>query len=82
MLGIIMSCLFFGLPAGAVAFFAVSLWKFLSLRKRQRRASDNVDPQLLKKWKMLLIVASCIAGILVAVVLSFVILLFLAVAYM
>lgn len=82
MLDIMMSFLFFGLPAAAVVFFVTSLRKFLSLRKRERQEPGSVTPEEMKKGKTMMILASCVVATLVAVVLGFVILLFLAVAYM
>lgn len=74
--------LFFGLPAAAIVFFVTSLCKFLSLRKRERQEPGSVAPEEMKKRKTMLILASCVAATLVAVVVGFVILIYMAIAYM
>lgn len=76
------TALFCGIPIAAIVFFVVSLCRFLSASKRNKLQPGSVDEQTIKTRKILLIVASVIAGILVAIVLSMVALLYMAVIFM
>lgn len=70
--------LFWAVPLGAIAFFIVSLILYL----RAKRQPDSVSREKLKTRKFLLVVSSVIAGVLAAVVIGFIALMFLAVAFM
>lgn len=70
--------LFWAIPLGAIAFFIVSLILYL----RAKRQPDSVSGEKLKTRKFLLVVSSVIAGVLAAVVIGFIALMFLAVAFM
>lgn len=74
--------LFYGLPIGALAFFGISLYRFLSAKRRNRQEPGSYGPEEMKRRKTLLIAASVIAGVLLAVVIGFTLLLFMAVAFM
>ncbi len=78
----IMQFLTYGLPVAAVAFFIVSLVMYL----RARRA-NRLDPEAYSKEQMTarlvcLIVSSCMAGIMLLMVIGFAMLLLMAVAFM
>lgn len=68
--------LFFGLPLAAVVFFVVSLVRYIRAKK------CGIDAEKLKEHRILLIVSSVIAGVLLAVVVGFVTLLMMAIAFM
>lgn len=70
--------LFWAIPLGAIAFFIVSLILYL----RAKCQPDSVSAEKLKTRKFLLVVSSVIAGVLAAVVIGFIALMFLAVAFM
>ena len=74
--------LYFAIPVAAILFFIVSLCLFLSARKQNKQQPGSVSAQTLRKRKIMLIVSSVIAGVLVVVFLAFVALLFMAVAFM
>lgn len=74
--------LYFGLPAAALVFFVVSLVLFLSARRQNKRAPGSVEPAVLRTRRLMLIISSLIAGVFVAVVIAFAVLLFMAVAFM
>ena len=76
------SFLYLAIPLGAVVFFAVSLWQFLSAKKQNRKQPDSISKARMKILKLRLIIACVIAGCLVAIVIGFMLLLLLAVAYM
>ena len=78
----LMMLLFYLLPIGAIVFFVKSLTSYLSARKEYRYGTGNVSQEELKKRKLFLIVSSVIMGVLVAVVVGFLFLLIMAIAYM
>ena len=74
--------LYFAIPVAAILFFIVSLCLFLSARKQNKQQPGSVSAQTLRKRKIMLIVSSVIAGILAAIVIAFIALLYMAVAFM
>lgn len=74
--------LYFAIPVAAILFFIVSLCLFLSARKQNKQQPGSVSAQTLKKRKIMLIVSSVIAGVLAAIVIAFIALLYMAVAFM
>ncbi len=82
MLSYIVSALYFLIPAAALAFFIVSLVLFLTAKGKNKRFPGTYSPEQMKGRKICLIVSSVIFGILAAVVIGFVCLLMMAVAFM
>lgn len=78
----VMQFFYYAIPVAAVVFFVVSLVLFLSAKRQEAQAPGSVDATRLKTLKWLLIVSSIIAGVLLLVVVAFVALMFMAVAYM
>lgn len=79
----IMTCLlFFGIPALALLFFGISLFRFCYAKYKNRHAPGTFSHEAIKARKIVFIVSAVIAGILAAVIIGFVILLFMAVAFM
>lgn len=74
--------LYFAIPVAAILFFIVSLCLFLSARKQNKLQPGSVSAQTLRKRKIMLIVSSVIAGVLAAIVIAFIALLYMAVAFM
>lgn len=74
--------LYFAIPVAAILFFIVSLCLFLSARKQNKQQPGSVSAQTLKKRMIMLIVSSVIAGVLAAIVIAFIALLYMAVAFM
>lgn len=74
--------IFYGIPIAALWFFFSSLYRYLSAKRKNKTEPDSFSVEEMKKRKLLLIVSSVIAGVLVAVVVAFAILLFSAVAFM
>lgn len=74
--------LYFAIPVAAILFFIVSLCLFLSARKHNKQQPGSVSAQTLRKRKIMLIVSSVIAGVLAAIVIAFIALLYMAVAFM
>ena len=78
----LMQMLYYLIPVAAIVFFVVSLWLYLAARKRNKQQPGAVRAGRLKWLKWQLIVASAVVGVLVAVLIVFVFLLFMAVAFM
>lgn len=74
--------LFFGVPIAAVLFFGVSLWRFLSAKGANKKAPGTYTEKQLAALRLVLILASVIAGVICAIVVGFICLMFMAVAYM
>lgn len=74
--------LFFGIPAILLLLFAISLYRYISAKKENREQPGTHSAEEIKKRKLFLIVFSVIAGVLAAVVIAFIALLFMAVAFM
>lgn len=74
--------LYFAIPVAAILFFIVSFCLFLSARKQNKQQPGSVSAQTLKKRKIMLILSSVIAGVLAAIVIAFIALLYMAVAFM
>ena len=73
---------FFGIPIVFLLLFGESLYLFLSAKKKNKFAPGSVPESDLKKRKILLIVSSVLCGLFLAVVIGFVAIMFMAVAYM
>ena len=74
--------LFYSIPAAVIAFFVVSLIRYLRAKKKNRNMPGTYTDTQLKARRLCLIVSSVIAGVLVTVVLAFACLLFMAIAFM
>ena len=74
--------LFYSIPAAVIAFFVVSLIRYLRAKKKNRNMPGTYTDTQLKARRLCLIVSSVIAGVMVTVVLAFVGLLFMAIAFM
>ncbi len=72
--------IFSGLTAAALVFFIVSLIEFIVAR-RQAKAGD-ITPHALKSKKIRMIVSAAVAGVLLAVVVGFMLMVLMALAYM
>ncbi len=74
--------LFFGVPIAAVLFFGVSLWRFLSAKGANKKAPGTYTEKQLAALRLVLILASVIAGVICVIVVGFICLMFMAVAFM
>ncbi len=74
--------LFFAIPAALLAFWGISIYRYISAKKKNAQAPGSFPAQELKKRKIILAITSVIAGVFLAVVLGFIALLFMAVAFM
>ncbi len=72
----------FGLPIAAEAFLAVSIFRFVSAKVKNKRVPNSYTDKQIKTRLILLIVSAAIFLTLIAVIIGFVLLLFSAIAYM
>ena len=79
---IIYDILFFAIPAIIIALLGVSIYRYLSAKRRNKLTPGTVSNEEVKKRKILLIVSAILAGTLAVVVIGFIALLFMAVAFM
>lgn len=69
-------------PAAAIAFFIVSLCLYISARRKNKAQPGSISLQTLNTRKIMLIISSVIFGVLALVVIGFIALMFMAVAFM
>ena len=73
---------FFAIPIILIALFGVSLYRYISAKKQNKVAPGTFSDAEIKKSKIMLIVLSVIAGVLAVIVVGFIALMFMAVAFM
>ena len=78
----IVEALYYIIPAAAVLLFGISLFRYCYAKHKNKRTPGTYSEEQMKSRKICLIVASVIAGILAVVVLAFIGLLMMAVAFM
>lgn len=74
--------LYFGLPAFSVIWFAVALYRFSIAKHYMKRGKRQYDAADMKRRKIQLIISSVLLGVIALIVLSFIVLLMMAVAFM
>ncbi len=74
--------LFYVIPIAIVAFFGVSLFRYIYAKIKNKKIPGTYQDREIKNRLILLILSSVMAGALVAIVIGFIILLSLAIAYM
>ena len=74
--------LFFAIPTISAGAFGVSLYRYLSAKKKNKLSPGTLSAEDMAKRKTALIVWGIIAGILVAMVVGIIVLLFTAIAFM
>ena len=82
MIGVLMSTLIYLIPLAAIAFFVISLCNFIVAKKQYKAEPNEMNEQKKNTTKTLLITSSVIMGVLLTVVIGFMALMFMAVAYM
>ena len=83
MFGILLyDILFFSIPIILIALFGISVYRYVSAKKQNKVAPGTFSDDEIKKRKIMLIVLSVITAVLVAIVIGFIVLLFMAVAFM
>ncbi len=74
--------LFFALPIAAILFFGISLYRYRSAISQNRKIPQTFPPAEIKKRLIMLIVSSVIMGIMLLVVIGYIALIFMVIAYM
>ncbi|MBQ8523469.1 MAG: hypothetical protein IJ457_02470 [Clostridia bacterium] len=83
MFGILLyDILFFSIPIILIALFGISVYRYVSAKKQNKAAPGTFSDDEIKKRKIMLIVLSVITAVLAAIVIGFIVLLFMAVAFM
>lgn len=83
MFGIILyDILFFAVPTILIVLFGISLYRYISARNQNRAVPGTYSDAEIKNRKMMLLVTAVIAGVLAVVVIGFIVILFMAVAFM
>lgn len=82
MLSYLISILYYLIPAAAFTFFVGSLISYFIAKNTNKRTPGTYSDNQIQSRKICLIVSSVIAGILAVVVLAFIGLLMMAVAFM
>ena len=72
----------YALPVAAVVLFVVSLVRYIRARRANRRAPDTYNKWQMTERLVWLIVTGVITGVMVLMILGFVMLLMMAVAFM
>lgn len=78
-LSIIFFCLLILVP---IVFFVVSLALYISAKRKNRQVTSPYIQKEMATYKVLLIISSVILGLLLAVVITFAVLFFFAIAFM
>ena len=73
---------FYAIPIASLIFFILSLYWFLSVRRKNKLEPGSIDAQTLKNKKIIFILASVIFGIMVAIVIALIVLISMAVSFM
>ena len=74
--------LFYLIPIGSIAFFIVSLVAFCTSKSANKHSPGSYTDSQMRTRKTLLIISSVIMGVLAAVVIGLMVLLFIGIAYM
>ena len=74
--------LFFAVPVIWLILFGISLYRYISAKKQNKQMSGTFSPAEIKKRKVFLIVMSIVAGMILAMVIGLIAMLFMAVAFM
>lgn len=75
-------CIFLGIPIATILVFLFSLCSFIYVKWKNKKEPNSFSGEKIKKLKLLLIVSSVVLGVLILVVVGFIILLSMSVAYM
>lgn len=74
--------LFFAIPISLLVLLGISIYRYVSAKNQNKLAPRTFSDEEIKKRKTMLIVLSVIIGVLVAIVVGFLALLFVAIAFM
>ena len=73
---------FFAIPIVLLALLGVSIYRYVYAKRKNKKVPDTFSTEEIRIRKLILIVVSSVFGVFAAIVIGFVALMFLAVAYM
>ncbi len=79
---LIYDILFFAIPVVLLTFLGISIYRYVSAKKKNAKDPETFSPSEMKTRKIVLIIASVLAGVFLVIVIGFIALLFMAVAFM
>lgn len=82
MYGMLFGLIFFGIPLGMIVFFGDCLYRYVSAKRKNKEEPGSFPEEEMKKRKTMMIVSAVAAGVVVAVVVGFLAMLVMAIAYM
>ena len=82
MVGYLFMSLIYIIPIAAIVFFIVSLCDYIGTKKKYVAEPNDFNEQKKKETKTRLMVASIIMGVLLTVIVGFVVMMYMAIAYM
>lgn len=82
MIGVLMSTLIYMIPLAAIAFFVVSLCNFTGAKRQFKAEPNEMNEQKKNTAKTVFITSLVIMGVLLVIVIGFMALMFMAIAYM
>ena len=78
----VLDLLFFGVPVALLVLFGVCIYRYVHAKKENEKYPGLHTPEELRKRKGMMIITGCAAVAPVVVAVGFLVLLFMAVAYM
>ena len=82
MAGYLFMSLIYIIPIVAIVFFIVSLCYYIDAKKKYVAEPNDFNEQKKKETKTMLLVASIVMGVLLTVITGFVVMMYMAIAYM
>lgn len=82
MADMIFGVLLFGVPTLSLALFFISLYRYVSAKRKNKRTPDAFSEAEIGARKMMLVIFSVISGVLLSILIGLTVLLCLAVAFM
>ncbi len=79
---IIFSVFLFGVPTLALVLFLISLYRYVSAKRKNKKSPGAFSEAEIGARKMMLVIFSVTVGVLLAILVGLTVLLYLAVAYM
>ncbi|MBQ1259324.1 MAG: hypothetical protein IIX97_04370 [Clostridia bacterium] len=73
---------FLAIPIVLLALLGVSIYRYVYAKRKNKKVPDTFSTEEIRIRKLILIVVSAVFGVFAAIVIGFVALMFLAVAYM
>ena len=82
MADMIFGVLLFGVPTLSLALFFISLYRYVSAKRKNKRTPDAFSEAEIGARKMMLVIFSVVSGVLLSILIGLTVLLCLAVAFM